>query len=219
MTRKVSFAVGEFYHVYNRGVEKRVIFNTQPDKHRFSKLLYLCNGSEPFKFDQFKKGEEYFFDRGEPIVDVCGYCLMNNHFHLLLREIKEGGISAFMHRLGLAYSSYFNKLNERKGVLFENNFSARHASDDNYLQYLIAYIHLNPVKMIEAKWKEEGVKDLCKVKDFIGHYRFSSYLDFLDKDRIEKRILNLGALPEYFVGKKEFTDYLNDWLNYDKEDS
>lgn len=216
--RKFIFSIGEFYHIYNRGIEKRIIFNTVADKNRFMKLLYLCNGEKPFRFDELKKNEEYLFERGQPIVDICAYCLMDNHFHLVLREIKEGGISIFMHRLGTSYSAYFNKLNERKGVLFQNKFGARHLDSDEYLKYLIAYNHLNPVKMVEPKWKEEGIKDIEKVKKFIEKYRFSSYLDYLGQKRSENCILNMDSLPEYFDNGKEFDDYLNDWLGYDAEE-
>ena len=74
------------------------------------------------------------------------------------------------------------------------------------------------MKMVEPKWKEEGIKDMDKVKKFIEKYRFSSYLDYKGQKRNENRILNMDSLPEYFDNAKEFDDYLTDWLGYHAEE-
>lgn len=214
MARKIIFSEGEFYHIYNRGTDKRVVFNNNHDKHRFLKLLFLCNGNNAFHFRELITGQEYQFNRGEKIVEIIAYCLMDNHYHLLLKEIKEGGISTFMHKLGVSYCKYFNKLNERTGNLFENKFKAKHIDSDEYLKYTLAYIHLNPIKMIEPRWKEEGIKNTEKANEFLNNYHYSSYLDFLEKDRVEKCILDKEGLPKYFENKAEFKGHINDWLNY-----
>ena len=218
MARKIIFGEGEYYHIYNRGTDKRIVFNTRHDKDRFIKLLYLCNGENYFHFNELPKGKEFDFDRGQKLVEVVAYCLMDNHFHLLLREVREKGISTFMHKLGISYTMYFNKLNERKGALFETNFNAKHLNSDEYLKYAMAYIHLNPIKMIEPNWKEEGIKDQYRANDFLNKYPYSSYLDCLGKDRTEKCLITQNSLPEYFENKKEFEGFVNDWLIYSPRD-
>jgi len=216
--RKIIFTEGEYYHIYNRGTDKRVVFNNKHDKDRFLKLLYLCNGKNYFHFSDLAKGQEYDFDRGEKLVDVVAYCLLDNHFHLILKEIGEKGISTFMHKLGISYTMYFNKLNDRKGSLFETNFGAKHLDDDEYLKYTVAYVHLNPIKMIDKNWKEEGIKDMNKAQNFLDNYHHSSYHDFLGKKRIENCIITPNSLPEYFETKQEFKDHINDWLGYPPRD-
>src|SRR3989338_5483185 len=100
---------------------------------------------------------------------------MPNHFHLLLKEIEMGGISQFMGKLSTAYSMYFNKKYERTGSLFEGRFKSSRIANDNYLHYLFAYIHLNPIKLIEPMWKEKGINDFARAKEFLGRYNYSSY--------------------------------------------
>ena len=214
MQRKISFSLGEYYHLYNRGVDKRTIFFDNTDRDRFQKLLYICNGVEPVVFRDVEDYELDKIKRGNPLVSIGAYCLMDNHFHILIKEIEEGGISKFMKKLATGYSMYFNRKNQRTGALFENNFKAKHADDDGYLKYLFSYIHLNPVKLIEPEWKDEGLKDIEKVKKHLLDYRYSSYFDFLGIDRMEKNILKVGDFPEYFIENDSFDKYMDDWLRY-----
>ena len=148
----------------------------------------------------------------ENLVDIGSYCLMPNHFHILVHERAEGGISKFMQKLSTAYSMYFNTKYERTGVLFEGRFKAQHANTDNYLKYLFAYIHLNPVKLIDSQWKENGIIDRAKAQRYLKTYRFSSYLDYLGKKRPENMILNKDVFPEYFENFSEFRDFIDEWL-------
>ncbi|MCX6712096.1 MAG: hypothetical protein NT041_00195, partial [Candidatus Vogelbacteria bacterium] len=98
--------------------------------------------------------------------------------------------------------------------LFQGPFKATHLGDDNYLKYMYSYLHLNPVKIIDQDWKENGIGDIDKAKSFLGNYRYSSYWEYLGLDRPEGRILNKEEFPEYFSDKKEFEDFIGDWLSY-----
>src|SRR3989338_2657209 len=122
MNRKFQFSVGEFYHLYNRGSNKMPIFLDDSYKKRFIKLLFVCNSKKPVVFKTIQGLPLDEIDRGETLVDIGSYCLMPNHFHLLIREKMENGISLFMEKLSTAYSMYFNKKNERTGGLFEGTF-------------------------------------------------------------------------------------------------
>lgn len=218
MTRNLNFVPNEIYHIYNRGTEKRNIFVTVKDCRRFLCLLYLCNSTIPV--DLKLQGSTLYdlvkIDRGETLVNVISFCLMPNHFHILISEKTDGGISKFMQKLTTAYTMYFNKSKDRTGALFQGKFKAKHASiSDNYLKYLVAYIHLNPIKLLEPEWREEGIKNMRKAEQYLNQYAYSSYLDFIGEDRIEKIILNKESLPLYFGEKFEnFKDNVEEYLQY-----
>ena len=177
MSRSIKFAPKEYYHLYNRGTEKRQIFSSDADRERFLTLLYLSNDSAPVRIDNLmqqahQQGRTLLevalaSERGELLVDLCAYCLMPNHFHLLVRERSNDGISRFMQKLTTGYTMYFNTRRERTGSLFHGKFKAEHAKDNRYLKYLISYIHLNPVKLIESKWKETGITKRKRAEMFL----------------------------------------------------
>jgi len=225
MRRKFEFSIGEFYHVYNRGTEKRLIFSDGNDYNRFITLLYLCNSSKPVNINNyFREGLSFTelivnVDTGDSIVDIGAYCLMPNHFHLLLKEKTENGISQFMKKLLTAYSMYFNKKHKRTGRLFEGPFLAKHLDTDNYLKYIISYIHLNPIKLIDSSWKERGIIDYLRAKQHLADYLYSSYLDYIGKHRKEGKILAREKFPEYFRNFKDFDQFINEWLSHPAKDS
>lgn len=214
MERKFKFSIGEFYHVYNRGNNKSNIFLDYKDYKRFQKLLYVANSTKPFEFREIEDLSLSEIDRGETIVDIGAYCLMPNHFHLLLHEKIENGISLFLQKLLTGYSMYFNLKYKRTGKLFEGNSRAQHADNDNYLKYLFSYIHLNPVKLIDPNWKENGIIDRSAAKNYLYNYTYSSYPDYMGIDREEKLILNKTAFPEYFINFNEFEQFINEWLSF-----
>jgi len=214
MARTFSFAPDEFYHIYNRGTEKRNIFMSRSDQDRFLSLLYFANQNEPADLKLQGSTLSKIIEKkiGTPLVEIVAYCLMPNHFHLLIREVEEGGISKFMQKVTTGYTMYFNKRHDRSGSLFQGRFKATHIADDRYLRYLISYIHLNPVKLIEPKWKETGIADKVRAEQYLETYAPSSYLDYLDKKRSENMILSREALPEYFSSGADFKTFVTEWL-------
>lgn len=175
MERKFNFEVGEYYHIYNRGVDKRIIFNNRKDYQRFIKLLYYANDArslDNLNID-FTRGLPYgnLEDERDVLADIGAYCLMPNHFHLLIKEKEEFGISRFIHKIATSYSMYFNKLNERSGRLFQGPYKAKHVDDDQYLKYLYAYIHLNPLKIIDPNWRDKKVLKSNLAKHFLENYK------------------------------------------------
>ena len=214
MERKFTFAEGEYYHIYNRGVEKRDIFMSGDDYRRFQRLLYLANGSKPFVYKLVQRMPLDKIDVGDKLVAIGAYCMMPNHFHILAKEVTEGGISAFMEKLTTGYSKYFNKKHERVGTLFQDRFKAEHVDNDEYLKYLYSYIHLNPVKLIDPTWKEVGIRDAEKTRQYLEGYHSSSYPDYLGREREERLILSKAEFPEYFDEPKDFAEYIKDWLEF-----
>ncbi len=211
--RKVTLTPGEYYHIYNRGNSKQKIFHNTKDYERFIKLLYICNSNQNFKFRDIEK-KVYEIDRGNTIVSIGSYCLMSNHFHLMLKEISEGGISKFMQKLTTAYSMYYNTKYERTGSLFEGKFKSEHLANDRYLKYIFSYIHLNPLKIIDKEWKEKGLKNKSGALEFLNKYKFSSYLDYQEINRSENSILQSLDFPEYFPTKESFNHEISDWISY-----
>ncbi len=212
MNRKNKISLGEYYHVYNRGVDKRKIFNSCKDKDRFLKLLYLCNSDEKVRFNEYKDTPLSKIPRSRKIVSIGVYCLMDNHFHLLIKERKDGGISKFMEKLTTAYVMYFNKKNERTGALFEGRFKAKYISKDSHLKHLYCYIHFNPLKFLNPEWKKFSKKDICHNFKFLCNYHHSSFPDYLGGGRDESVILDADDFPLYFL-EQSFEKHVMNWLS------
>lgn len=213
--RKTPFVAGEFYHLYNRGNSKQVIYRDPEDYLRFLQLLRIANTDSSFKL-KYLKDEAGVPHSGVPMVAIGAYCLMPNHFHILLSPLTDNGVTVFMRKLATGYSMYFNNKYERTGSLFEGKFKAEWVGDDRYLKYLFAYIHLNPVKLIDPTWKEEGIKDAAKAFDFAVSYSYASLAQHLSQERPvkDKVILNNDPFPRYFVDTVNKKNELFEWLNY-----
>jgi putative transposase len=162
-----------------------------------------------------KNSHPYDFDRGEALVSIGAYCLMPNHFHILLTPCVENGVSLFMKKLGTAYSMYFNKRYNRTGTLFEGPFKAKWADDDVYLKYLYAYIHLNPLKLWGRAGDEPNSQETLA---FLRSYTSSSLPDYLQVERPENIIVDPKPFPVYFQTVPEQINELKDWLAYKEEE-
>ncbi|KKS45122.1 MAG: Transposase [Parcubacteria group bacterium GW2011_GWA2_42_18] len=225
--RKIPFIDGEYYHIYSRGNSKQKIFLSKEDYDYFIKCLYCRNTYKSFRFrdDIVKWGINAFdFDRGEIIVSIGAWVLMPNHFHIyittnhksdLWKEEKKSRISEFMRKVLTAYVKYFNAKYKRTGGLFEGKFKSTHIKKDNQAKYLFSYIHLNPIKLIDSKWKEQGIKNVKKALDFLNNYKWSSYHDYINPGhRKESKILDIKNFPKYFDKIKDFNREIISWLRY-----
>src|SRR3989344_2283105 len=208
--RKQSFASGEYYHLYNRGTEKRVIFMNRKDYEHFLFLMYVCNTTRSIELRYIGKN----FDRKETIVEIGAYCLMLNHLHILVREKTDGGISKYMLKLLTSYTMYFNKKYKRTGKLYEGKFKSNHVSGNNYLKYLYSYIHLNPAKLIDKNWKENKAKNINNLLNYVFEYLYSSLKEYMDS---KFKITNPTSFPAYFKKPNDHKRELFEWLNFNKE--
>ena len=215
--RPVSFIENEFYHIYNRGTDKRTLFRDDTDRHRFLKLLYISNSVARINVRNIlrKNNEPYTFERGVPLVNIGAYCLMPNHFHILLTPCMEGGVSLFMKKLCTAYSMYFNKRYNRTGTLLEGRFKSKWIDSDVYLKYLYAYIHLNPRKLMSHTDANEPSDD--ELLTFLKSYHYSSFADYLQVNRLEEVILSPEPFPDYFKTVASHVAELKEWLTYEDE--
>ena len=143
----------------------------------------------------------------ERIVSILAYCLMPNHYHLLVREKKENGITSFMRKLGTGYTMYFNTKYERNGVLFQGKFKSVLVSEDSYSHYIPHYIHVNPLDLV-MNWREDEV-DYRKAKTFLDSYKWSSYHYYLNS--VDDLILDTGSVNDLYdldLYRANFTDWL-----------
>lgn len=193
--RKISLNNGYFYHIYNRGVEKRDIFTQKRDYQRFKKsLFYYQYFNSRVSFSRFAKSQIQFFNplSANKRVEIICYCFMPNHFHLLVRQLMEHGITNFMSQFQNSYTKYFNFKYKRVGPLFQGEFKAILIESDEQLIHLSRYIHLNPVV--------SGI-----VKKNKGYY-WSSYEEFINGLPgfcIKGEILNFFTLKDAY---KEFVE-------------
>jgi REP element-mobilizing transposase RayT len=201
MPSREPFALKEWYHCYNRGVDKRRVFLTDSDYKRFTLLLYTCNDSKPTRFYNLSKKslDQVVTDSSytrNPLVSIGAYCLMPNHVHLALYELAEGGISLFMQKVMTGYTMYFNKSKDRTGALFAGTFKSKHVANDRYLKHLIAYIHLNPAELFDPKWKY-GTALPSQIHKELLNFQHSSLIDYDGQDRPENALIG-GELREMF---------------------
>lgn len=200
--RKHSFIAGEFYHVYSHSIGSSLLFQSKRDHERFLSTMFCANGkrdiSHPERFPglnlvwDIRDGK---IDIGDALVDIVGFCLMPNHFHLLLGEKVDGNISKFLHRILVSYSKYFNLKYERRGHVFERTFNSRHLSDENYLLRALAYLHLNS-KDVKG-WKRKEYK-----------YFWSSFQDYVDENRWGRLLKTEIALDHFDGDKSEYRRFV-----------
>lgn len=214
--RKIQLANNEYYHIYNRGVEKRTIFQDQKDRFRFIHDLFEFNDQAPAGKFFISEAEPPNVKSREMLVEIVCFCLMPNHFHLILRQKADNGISLFMQKLGTGYTVYFNKKYERNGVLFQGAFKSIHIETEEYLTHLSRYIHLNPIELIDSNWKTEGIKSWRKANEFLESYRWSSYPDYLGNKNFPS-ISNRNLLSRIFGSSENYKKFINSWLTKDLE--
>lgn len=216
------FIENGLYHVYNRGVEKRNIFLDEQDYSVFLHLLkYYLSPVDNKNLHPLLEFQNFSIVRPRPLanvekeVELMAYCLMPNHFHLLLRQISKDGMTKLLRRISTTYSMYFNKRYERVGYLFQGRYKAALIGSDNYLLHVSRYIHLNPLELTRSNPVSYpyssyshflGMKRAVWLKpDFILKYfdtskmlhflkKYPSYKEFVEKYPTDSKdiILNLA---------------------------
>lgn len=209
--RIIPLATGEFYHVYNRGVTHQNIFSSKKDYERLLLCLsYYRFSTPPVKLSRFlqlpKDEREVILERLEKednnTVRLSAFCLMPNHFHLLMQQTSEGGISKFMKKITDSYTRYFNTKNERVGPLFQGAFKAVHVTNNEQLLHLSRYIHLNPL-----------VSFVVKDNDFIS-YPWSSLQNYLETT---SKIINTKPILDQFKSSNKYLEFVLDQADYGKK--
>ena len=201
-----NISVGEYYHIFNRGVGKKIIFKDDRDRIRFLFLILYFQTENNFPqisriVSSYIKHRVFDINNDikneiikERFVELTGFVLMPNHFHLIVKEIKEGGMGKYMQRVLNSYTKYFNTRYDISGHLFGGPYKAVHVEDDKQLLYLSAYIHLNPRELSEW-YKKENL------------FPWSSYQDYIEENRWDK-VLKTEIVLEQFKDKKEYKNFV-----------
>ncbi len=201
--RNIKIAPGEYYHIFNRGVNKQLIFHETTDWARF--LFLILHFQSPVIFQnigrptkEFVKHSVFNINSDEIIkkryVELTAFCLMPNHFHLIVKEVKEGGISQYMQRVLNSYTKYFNTKYKKSGHLFQGPYKAVHVGNNEQLLYLSAYIHRNPREFTNWSGKEDK-------------YQWSSYQDLVKQNRFEK-LINSDIITDQFKNKNDYNNFV-----------
>lgn len=201
--RKVKLVEDEYYHIFNRGVDKRTIFQDNDDFERFLLSLTAFNSVDPIgsiyehsfqKKPQLGNLVSKSNKRKGLLVELVSYYLNKNHFHLILRQCAEKGIEKFMHRLGLGFTKYFNEKYKRSGVLFQGPFKSVHIESNEQLIYSSAYVNLNNI-----------------VHGHKGNNFRSSWQEYLG--RTQENICHKNIILDQFKNIKEYRKLVEETVN------
>ncbi len=217
MSVREKIVAGNIYHVLNRGVDKRTVFLENADYQRFIQSLHEFNSVEPTNnlAYRFSKGvqppKEVGHPYKEPLVDILGFCLMPNHYHLLLRPKSDGGISEFMKRMNGGYTLYFNEKHTRSGSLFQGKYKYVRISSDAHFNHILFYIHLNALDLKMPEWRGRELANWKAAMEFLENYRWSSFQDYIGKENFPL-VTHRDFLLEYFGGTQAYKKATEQWL-------
>ena len=228
--RKQQFANDKIYHIVLRGIDDNLIFRDINDYYRGIFSIYEFNNAKSVEIlkrrreiqiikKKLKKNggpSSSISDERDRLVEVLAFCFMPNHVHLLIKQLKDGGLTKFMSKVGTGYGRYFNKKYNRKGYVFQNRFSAIHIRDDEQLKTVFVYIHTNPTALIEPKWKEKGIKSPPKVIKFLGDYKWSSYPDYILKKNFPS-VTERNFIWRIMKGERGCKKFVEYWVKYKGE--
>lgn len=205
-------------HVLSRGVDKRKIFLDDQDRFRFIHDLFEFNDVEPannltYFFRQSRDIASPYIKKGrrKNLVSIHAFCIMPNHYHLLLSPATKDGISWFMKKLNIGYAKYFNKKYNRTGTLFEGRYKSIIVDNEAHFIHLPYYVHLNPLDLFFPEWRDRELKNLEKALKFLETYRWSSHLDYMGYKNFPS-ITKRDFLLRFFGGPNEYKKSIYEWL-------
>ena len=226
---------GEFYHIASRSVGDVEIFDDEKDFYRGIFSIYEFNNKNPVEIwerrrtrNRFKSQQKFIesvgrrtshrlecLDKRDRFVDIFAFSFMPNHLHLILKQLKDNGITEFMKKVNGGYAKYFNEKYKRQGHLF-NKFRAVHIKGDDQLKNAFVYVHTNLISLIEPGWKERGIENPDKAIKFLESNKRHSYPDFLGKKNFPS-VTQRDFLLEIMAGPKGCKAEVDNWVKYKRE--
>jgi putative transposase len=191
--RKIKFSINEIYHLYNRGVDKRNIIEDVDDFNRFIETINVVNTTTRIESIRDHRNLKDFVDAGQKLVEFIAIAIPNNHYHFLIKEVSEGGISKFMQKFSVAYTNYFNDKHNRSGSLFQGVFKARYVDTNEYLLYVSAYINLND-RVHNSRSGIPGIQNLTTWSNYMGNLGMNTKLH---KDIVLDQFKSIEEYKEY----------------------
>jgi putative transposase len=208
----------EIVHVLNRGVDKRKIFLDEQDHFRFIHDLFEFNdvSSVNTTFYTFKRNNDVGRRKIERkprklLVDILAFCLMPNHYHLLLTPRVQNGIALFIKKLNGGYAKYFNTKHERNGALFQGKYKRVVVENEAHFIHLPYYIHLNPLDLITPEWRDKRINNFAKTIKFLNSYRWSSHLDYTGQKNFPS-VTQREFLLKFFGSHEQYEHSIERWL-------
>ncbi len=225
--RKDNFVEGECYHIYNRTIANYRVFSDERNAKYLLRAFLLANStksSEAFKCLRNNQPKATFdvafglgkaletLKQGEKIVDLLCFAIMQDHYHLLLKERRENGIIDFVRKCDISISKYINIRNNRRGSLFESRFKSKHIDSNEYLVHSSVYMHLNPLDIISGKeWREHKLQNWEEIRKPIFDYPWSSLKSFFEPSSENSLLSGQEIITEQFKNKEEYEEFLKDW--------
>lgn len=212
--RKIVFTNEEIYHVFNRGIAKAPIFLSKRDYRRFLDLIdYYRHKDLPLSFSHYNRlppEEKLIFrekmSKAPLLVEVLAYCLMPNHFHFLLKQLRNDGVPKMISNLENSYAKYFDIRHERTGALFQSMFKAIRMEDDNQILHVSRYIHLNPSTSYLTEFER------------LSFYEWSSFPYYIGEGNLmEDQFVNSDFVLKIIGGTKKYKKFVFDNASYQRE--
>lgn len=225
MKRKETFFPGEYYHVYSRTILSLPEFKDFKIAQKLANSFLLANSTESTKaFEYLRTYNKATFAKsveiawnGDKFVDVVAYAIMPDHYHLLVKERIENGVSNFLQRCNTSISKYISIKKERRGPLFEGPFNAKHIDSNEYLLHLSLYIHLNPLDFLDSKnWRKGNLKNWKSKKSKLLKYPWSSLKSYIFDDYDDWILSGTKIIKDQFKNGKKYSEkdyekFLKEW--------
>ena len=222
--RKEPFGVGSIVHIYNRGNRKQKIVNDEKDRWHFLQMLFYFNNDSSIDNlfrtlqDMLKLNFYRMFiwplewSNRNTLVRIIAFCLKDNHFHLILQEIKEGGTAKFMQKFGTGMTNYFNTKYKENGSLFQGSYKARLVDTDNYLKYLSVYIQVKNVLESYPGGVEHALENFDDAYKFALDYKYTSLSAHILQNSETNKIIDNQILKDFFTND-EYKNFVKECLS------
>lgn len=208
--RTVVLANNEIYHVFNRSIAREEIFSSKINLNKILEIVEYYQFPQKLRLSKFKSlpvslKKEYLqsLKNSVPLVEIYAFAFMPNHFHFLLKQLKDRGISQFISNLQNSFAKIFNLKNDRNGSLFQNAFRAKRIAYDEQFIHVSRYIHLNPVTAYIIDF------------DKLANYEWTSFPAYAKGHSIP--FLNTEFVLQIFGSKDEYIKFVSDQVGYQRK--
>lgn len=208
--RSPILAIDEVYHVFNRTVGNEEVFSSRRNLGRAIDVTDYYRFLQRIRYSKFRtlpkeQKESYLssIKNQKPLVDIFCFSFMANHYHLLLKQLKEDGILKFISNFQNSFAKYFNLKNNRHGTLFQNSFKAKRVEAEEEFLHISRYIHLNPVTSLLIEFKD------------LAFYPWTSFPWYIEEEK--NRFVNTTPILENFKIKKQYQNFHSDQVDYQRK--
>jgi len=226
--RKEQFDNGDVAHITLRAIDGNLLFKDVDDYYRGIFSIYEFNNSNPVtirkrreirnalknKINRGRASADSIVDEREKLVEILAFCFMNNHIHLLIRQLQDNGIVKFMSKIGTGLGGYFNRKNQRKGHVFQDRFYAVKVKDDTQLKIATVYIHTNPLSLFFPNWKKIRIDNINEAIDFLDNkYKWFSHPDYIGNKNFPS-IIEREFILKLFGGAENYKEFVKSWIQF-----